>query len=71
MQRRVQLIFLALIATALLPIAWRIAEPFFTALLLAIILAVLLEPVRAWLVGKLGRPGAVGTTFGPFSAPHR
>lgn len=56
MQRRVQLIFLALIATSLLPFAWRIAEPFFTALLLAIILAVLLEPVRAWLVRKLGRP---------------
>jgi predicted PurR-regulated permease PerM len=57
MQRRAQLIFLALIAATLLPFAWRIAEPFFTALLLAIILAVLLEPVRAWLARKLGRPG--------------
>jgi predicted PurR-regulated permease PerM len=57
MQRRVQLIFLALIAAALLPFAWRIAEPFFTALLLAIILAVLLAPVHAWLAQKLGRPG--------------
>jgi predicted PurR-regulated permease PerM len=46
MERRAQLIFLALIAAALLPFAWRIAEPFFTALLLAVILAVLLEPVR-------------------------
>jgi predicted PurR-regulated permease PerM len=57
MQRRVQLIFLALIAAAILPFAWRIAEPFFTALLLAVILAVLLEPVQAWLARKLGRPG--------------
>ena len=57
MQRRVQLIFLALIAVALLPFTWRIAEPFFTALLLAFILAVLLEPVHAWLARKLGRPG--------------
>jgi predicted PurR-regulated permease PerM len=64
MQRRVQLIFLALIAAALLPFAWRIAEPFFTALLLAIVLAVLLEPVHAWLARKLGRPGpaALATT---------
>lgn len=68
MQRRVQLIFLALIATALLPIAWRIAEPFFTALLLAIILAVLLEPVRAWLVGKLGRPGLAALLTTTFAA---
>lgn len=57
MQRRAQLIFLALIAAALLPFAWRIAEPFFTALLLAVILAVLLEPVHLWLARKLGRPG--------------
>ncbi len=57
MQRRVQLIFLALLAVALLPFAWRIAEPFFTALLLAIILAVLFEPVHACLDRKLGRPG--------------
>jgi predicted PurR-regulated permease PerM len=57
MQRRTQLIFLALIAAALLPFAWRIAEPFFTALLLGIILAVLLQPVHAWLARKLGRPG--------------
>ena len=57
MQRWAQLIFLALIAAALLPFAWRIAEPFFTALLLAVILAVLLEPVHLWLARKLGRPG--------------
>ncbi|HUI76618.1 MAG TPA: AI-2E family transporter [Bryobacteraceae bacterium] len=48
---------MALIAAALLPFAWRIAEPFFTALLLAVILAVLLEPVHLWLARKLGRPG--------------
>lgn len=57
MQRRAQLISLALIAAALLPFAWRIAEPFFTALLLAVILAVVLEPVHLWLARKLGRPG--------------
>lgn len=57
MQRRTQLIFLALMAASLLPFAWLIAEPFFTGLVLAIILAVLLEPVHAWLSRKLGRPG--------------
>ena len=64
--QRAQLIFLALIAAALLPFAWRIAEPFFTALLLAVILAVLLKPVHAWLARKLGRPGLaalVATAF--------
>jgi predicted PurR-regulated permease PerM len=64
MEWRAQLIFLALIAAALLPFAWWIAEPFFTALLLAVILAVLLEPVHARLARKLGRlgPAALVTT---------
>jgi len=64
MQRRAQLIFLGLIAAALLPFAWRIAEPFFTALLLAVTLAVLLGPVHLWLTQKLGRagPAALVTT---------
>lgn len=68
MQRRVQLIFLALIAAALLPFAWRIAEPFFTALLLAIILAVLLDPVHAWLARKLGGPGPAAVVTTAFAA---
>ena len=53
MQRRVQVIFLALIIAALLPFVWRIAEPFFTALLLAVIFAVLLGPVHLWFAKKL------------------
>jgi predicted PurR-regulated permease PerM len=68
MQRPVQLIFLALIATFLLPFAWRTAEPFLTALFLAIILAVLLEPVRAWLVRKLGRPRLAALLTTAFAA---
>jgi predicted PurR-regulated permease PerM len=54
MERRVQLIFLVLLAAAVMPFAWRIAEPFLTALFLAIILAVLLKPVHVWLARKLG-----------------
>jgi predicted PurR-regulated permease PerM len=68
MERRTQLIFLALIAAALLPFAWRIAEPFFTGLVLAIILAVLLEPVHAWLARKLGRPGLAALVTTAFAA---
>jgi predicted PurR-regulated permease PerM len=68
MQRRAQLIFLALIAAVLLPFAWQIAEPFFKALLLAIILAVLLEPVRARLARKLGRPGLAALLTTAFAA---
>src|SRR5262249_48818972 len=55
MQR--QLIFLALMTALLLPFAWRVVEPFVTALLLAIIVAVLLAPMHARLARKLGRPG--------------
>ena len=63
MQRRAQLIFLALIGVVLLLFAWRIAEPFFTALLLAVVAAVLVEPVRARLALKLGLgPAALAST---------
>jgi predicted PurR-regulated permease PerM len=53
MQRRSQLIFLTLISAVFMPFAFRIAQPFFTALSLAAVAAVLLEPVRAWWLGRL------------------
>ena len=53
---RRQLIFLALLAALLLPFAWQVAAPFLKALILAIIVAVLLEPLYARLAHKLARP---------------
>jgi len=53
---RRQLIFLGLIAVFLLPFAWSVAAPFVKALLLAIVLGVLLDPVYTRLSYKLHRP---------------
>ena len=53
---RRQLIFLALLAALLVPFAWQVAAPFLNALILAIIVAVLLEPLYARLAHKLARP---------------
>src|SRR5438132_6437975 len=58
MWKRGPVIFLAVVLAILAPFAWQIARPFFTPLILAGMLAIVMAPVHDWLRRKLKRPGA-------------
>jgi predicted PurR-regulated permease PerM len=64
-QQRRSLIFLFILLAALLPILVRIAWPFLTAIVLASIIAIIMNPVKEWLCVRLGRAGlaTILTTF--------
>jgi len=55
--RRWPLIFLCIVLAALLPVVFQIAEPFFAPMVIAVVLAIVMTPVRKWLGRKVGRPG--------------
>jgi predicted PurR-regulated permease PerM len=57
MSKRGSLIFLGVLLAALLPPLLQMARPFFTAFLLASILAIVLHPANRWLGRRLRRPG--------------
>lgn len=65
MPQRGPLIFLAVALIALLPFLILVAWPFLTAFILASILAVVMSPVKDWLIGRIHRPGLATflTTF--------
>jgi predicted PurR-regulated permease PerM len=65
MPQRKPLIFLAVVLTALLPFLWQVARPFLTSFILALVLAIVMNPVKDWLSLRTHRPGLATflTTF--------
>ena len=69
MSKRGSLIFLAVLLAALLPILLQIAWPFFTAFILASVIAIVMNPAKEWLTLRIHRPGLATfvTTFATVS----
>ncbi|MBK9170827.1 MAG: AI-2E family transporter [Bryobacterales bacterium] len=57
MAARTPLIFLAILLSLLLPNLLRIAWPFLTPLILASILAIVVNPANQWMIRRIHRPG--------------
>jgi predicted PurR-regulated permease PerM len=51
------LIFLSVILAILLPFVAKVAWPFFTPFILASVLAIVMNPVKEWLIRRIHRPG--------------
>jgi predicted PurR-regulated permease PerM len=64
-QKRKSLIFLSILLAAILPVLLKIAWPFLTAIVLASIIAIIMNPVKEWLGRRFGRIGLATflTTF--------
>src|SRR5664279_5278217 len=65
MPHRKPLLFLAALLAALLPFLWQVARPFLTSLILASVLAIVMNPVKEWLSFRIHRPNLATflTTF--------